>query len=112
MKGSKRALIALMALSLLLIFAADGIAQMDWYYATIDEVGIASASSIIVRLSDTAAEPTFTRKWFMCKPGAEKVSYATILTALSFDWTIRVYADPSLPSTGERILEKLYLSAQ
>jgi len=61
-------------------FLLVSIASATWYKCTIDRVGVGSAG-YSVYLTDTAAVPAFTKKWFVLKADIGKELLAIALTA-------------------------------
>jgi hypothetical protein len=70
-------LVAVFVLTTLLLIST---AFAAWYTCTITKVG-ANASAYVVFLTDTAATPKFTNRWFVLEPARAKELLAIALTA-------------------------------
>jgi hypothetical protein len=94
MKGLRSA-IAIMVLSALPVLTVN--AAPAWYNAEVARVGTAVGGLMLVQLSDVAASPAFTLKWFIGDTTADadqqKKIYATLLAAITNDMQVRVNVD-------------------
>ena len=72
-------------------------AALNWYKVTVESIGPDSTTNtVLVFLTDTAASPAFTQKWFRTDPdqtNATNQIMAMILTAATNNLTLWVYVD-------------------
>ena len=109
MKKKMMAAVVLSVLILGLLSTSTVHAAYSFFVCTVVATGQGSGV-IYVALTDTAATPAFTAKWFSVN-AADVTSanrfLATALTAISSGNKVYVYTDPSL--AGEPPLSRLYL---
>lgn len=93
MKLKKCFMVSLMLITILFITSLS--ASAAWYECEIKNVG--AGPSILVRLTDTAATPAFTNKYYYLSGANKNQMLATVLTALSMEKNIII----NLPSADE-----------
>lgn len=68
-------------------------AASAWYNCRVDMTGTASNGMVLIRLTDLAAEPEFSRKWFKVHPDVSKEFLATALSIITSDLRATVSVD-------------------
>jgi len=95
MKPNKTILMTIAICTMMALFVVSAHAESAWYECTVDEAGPAW-DSVYIRLTDTAATPAFTDKWFTPDPDLRKEMLATALGArlAAVPKNVRVNVDP------------------
>ena len=78
------------------IFASKAEGAADWYVCAVDQTGI-GFDRVYVKLTDTAAQPTFVMKWTWAGNDITVANriLSTALTAVNGDKLVLVYVDAS-----------------
>lgn len=87
MKIKKFALASLIAV--LLIMALASVALAGTYVCIVTATGPGGATATFVRLTDTAATPAFTNRWFKFRSDRAKEMLAVALTAMANNKKVR-----------------------
>jgi len=112
MKAKKFGITVFLACALVVVFSMNVNAAEAFYTCTIDRVGGANSLNpmvMYVMLSDTKATPTFTRKYFRIPDANKKEVLAILLTAMSNNTTVTVWADEVPASSNDRLIKQIYL---
>ena len=82
-------------LALLWIVPTQVMAVPIWYVATVTSVGIISNGRLSLLMSDQAATPVFTKRWFIVQPNSpiKKELLAVALTATAMKSQVFVFVD-------------------
>ena len=90
--------------AVLSIFISLGISGGEvnaaWYTCTVEGIGTAG-NSVMVRLTDTAATPAFTLKWFSTNASNTTETnriVAAVLTAMSLEKTVTISVTDLVPA--------------
>ena len=88
-------LLATMGILILTLFLPGrALAELNWYVCSIEQAGPAgTATTIYIRLSDTADPPEFLDTWFRALVGREKEYLAVALTAMSLNRNVSPNSD-------------------
>jgi len=106
MKILKMAIVALL-LSVLVVTSVQ--AAPSWYSTEVQMTGMSSNGILFVRLTDVAGTPAFENKWFTVDPAFNNQFLATLLTAISAQKRVQVFADindPGSPEIGNLYIKK------
>ena len=98
-----------LAFALLGLFSEHAQAGAAWYTCTVRGAGPNGASAIYIKLSDSAATPAFTNKFFGVIAGSENKMLATALTGMSIGKKVYIKVDPLL--AGSPPIQVMYLLA-
>ena len=109
MKTRNMGLSVLIFISLMCFSVIPASAGQGWYTCTVNTAG-PGGSGIYIRLTDTAATPAFTNKWFEASADRAKEMLVVALTAISNDLMVTVLTDPA--ETGEPDIACFYLRAE
>ena len=102
--------LTVLAFSLLLVGWSPPVqAAPEWFQAKVLKTGVTGGDSVLVRLTDLAATPTFTNKWFFVSDLVAKEMLAIALTAIATDMAVQVNTDPFEQSQPE--IRVMYLLA-
>jgi len=80
-----------------------------WYSTEVQMTGMSSNGILFVRLTDVAGSPAFENKWFTVDPAFNNQFLATLLTAISAQKRVQVFADildPGSPEIGNLYIKK------
>ena len=96
--------------SLCIFFGAAGSdVHAAWYLCTVEGIGTAG-SSVMIQLTDTAASPAFSKKWFTTNTAnateTNRITAAT-LTAMSLEKNVSVNVNDMAPTFP--IINNFYL---
>lgn len=98
---------AFVLVAVLSVFILFGISEVNAAWYTCDVTGTGAAgSSVLVRLTDTAATPAFTNKWFSTNSANVTETnrvLACLLTAMSLEKTVMISV-ANLTDTYPKIL--------
>lgn len=90
----RRVKMAVFAGLLTLLWFAPAQAAPSWFIAEVIAAGPTSGGQLVVRMTDTAETPVFTKKWFVVPTTSPvKMILATALTAVALDLTVWVFTD-------------------
>ena len=78
---------------ILLSWSPAANAGQSWFLCNVDATGL-SGNRVLIRLSDTAADPAFSRKWFQADDRISKEVLATALSIITADLKAWVRVDP------------------
>ena len=104
MKAKKTVAMVVILMGILGVFAPGASAAPAWYYCKVNQVGLGFGACYI-NLTDTAAAPAFTNRWFTVSPTYYKEFLAISLTAMTNDMPVLVFVD----STEYSILSVMYI---
>ena len=90
-----RQIVKALAVALLLttVWTSAAQAAPEWYTCVVELTGTGDHNFEFFRLSDTAAGPAFTAKWFRAPETVKKEYLAIALTAMSLDKKVFVRTD-------------------
>ncbi len=111
-KGGKLVRAAVLGLVLLLagvVSAGSARADVGWFDCAVNMTGPGETSTF-VNLTDLAAEPAFTSKWFLLPPARAREMLAVLLTAINGNKKVVVVVDPE--SSPYPVIRELYLKAR
>jgi hypothetical protein len=107
--GTKKLILTfIFALTLIGLFPLSSSAAPGWWTVTVKQIGPASDGRIYVMLTDTQWG-YFTNQWFVCNADTETRQMAVILTAMTNDLPIQIYADASQSEISNRIIINMYM---
>ena len=92
MKAKNIAVIVIVFVGVMFLLSIPASAEQAWYECTINMAGPGSSSTYII-LTDTAAAPEFTNKWFVATADRAKEMLVVALTAISNDLMVKVRID-------------------
>jgi hypothetical protein len=113
MKVKKLTIGVLLAIGLVAVFSVNANAADAWYTCTVVRVGGVNQIEpmvVYVMLTDTKANPTFTRMYFRVPDKNTNQVMAILLTALSSNLPVSALVDPTLATSDLRLLKSLYLN--
>ena len=98
----KKTIVLAAVLSIFIFLSTSGseVKAAAWYTCSVDAAGIAG-SSVMVQLTDTAATPAFTGKWFTTGSSDATVvnrDLATTLTAMSLEKKVAIAVADLVPT--------------
>jgi hypothetical protein len=114
-KNAKRGIFlyaAVLGVVLLMVgsaFVQPAQAAVGWFDCSVNLVGPGNTQTL-VNLTDLAAEPAFTSKWFLLVPARAKEMLAVLLTAINGNKQVVVVVDPE--SAPYPVIRELYLKAR
>ena len=85
------------ALLLTTVWSSSVRAANQWFTADVHGTGPSSGGLFYVLLTDTAASPRFTSKWFTFSANVQKEMLATALTAIAASKKVWIFTDPEAP---------------
>ena len=89
-------------IGMLMFMAPQARGAAGWFICTVDEAGTHSELGSRFMLSDTAATPDFTLKYFYPKfASRQKEMLAVALTAMSSGMHVRIYCANTLATSAE-----------
>lgn len=112
MKAKKFGITVFLACALVVVFSMNVNAAEAYYTCTVDRTGGqigADPMTMYLMLTDTAASPKFTKKYFRVLGANKNQVMAISLTAMTNNWTVLVYTDPDLPTNYDRLLKQIYI---
>jgi len=105
MKVKRAILVTAILVGLLGLFATRSDAAPQWYFCTVNYVGVMAGAGGGINLTDAAASPAFANRWFVLDSTNQKQLLAVGLTAISNNSLVLVLVDPAELS----IVQSLYL---
>jgi hypothetical protein len=100
MKRKTLVLAAVLSIFISLGISGGEVNAAAWYTCTVDATGPAGGN-VMVQLTDTAATPAFTAKWFATSnsnvTGTNRI-LAAVLTAMSLEKTVQIAVDNLVPT--------------
>ena len=82
-------------------------AALGWFTCEVHATGMAGPGATFIQLTDLAANPAFSTKWFVGTTEIANQVLATALAAATSDMTVLLYADPD--TGGFPVALRLYL---
>jgi hypothetical protein len=115
MKGKMIVLVGMSVLFAVLFFQSSAFAYGEKFYVcNVVSVGIVRTDEILIDLThnEDGKTPEFYNRRFTAKAGREKEMLAASLTALSIGTRIKVWTNPDLGTTADRILVSMFATTQ
>ena len=115
MKGKMIALVGMSVLFAVLFFQSSAFASgQKFYVCNVVSVGIVRTDEILIDLTHNEDGKTseFTNLRFTAISPREKEMLATALTALSLGTRVKVWTNPDLSSTADRVLVSMFATTQ
>lgn len=103
----EKLLVAVLVLSAISVTSVQ--AAPSWYSTEVQMTGLSNDGTLFVRLTDVAGTPAFQNKWFTVDPAFNNQFLATLLTAISAQKRVQIYADlldPGSPEIGNLYIKK------
>ncbi len=115
MKGKMIVLVGMSVLFAVLFFQSSAFASgAGFYVCNVVSVGVVRTTEVLIDLThnEDGKTPEFYNRRFTAKAGREKEMLATSLTALSIGTRVKVYTNPDLGTTADRILASMFTTTQ
>ena len=98
-----------LALTVALLLWSPGVqAAQAWFLCELHLTGMNTLGSTFVNLTDRAATPAFTNKWFMLSDSVSKEMLAIALTAVAADLLVSVRTD--LDEPGLPVIDNIFVN--